>query len=195
MAWLYLIRHPHTRQDPEQPASSWDVSERGRAEIAALVAAPFWHSVAAVYTSPQRKAALVGEAVAAAHGLPHTIVADLTEAGRDRWLAGENFGAVQHAFFTQPDVSPVEGWESARSALVRFDAAMAGILAGQTPDQSLAVVAHASVLTLYVARLRSEAPTLAAWRAIGFAAVLAPPRKSLRPVGTFVTAPYTSVPG
>jgi len=57
---------------------------------------------------------------------------------------------------------------------------MDGVLA-QYPGQSLAVVAHATVLTLYAARLRGAAPRYDDWRAIGFAAIMAVDRASLRP--------------
>ncbi len=194
MAWLYLVRHPHTRQDSASPASRWDVSERGREQIAALAAAPFWRGVTALYASPQRKTTLAAEAVAAAHKLPLTIIDTLTEAERDRWLDPEAFEQAQRAFFARPDVAPVPGWESAESAGARFGAAMARILAQHAIDESLAVVSHASVLTLYIARLRGEPPDLDLWRGMGFATVLAVARETLRPVSQFAAAPYTDLP-
>lgn len=198
MAWLYLIRHPLTAQDAAQPASSWDVSDAGHEQILALVAAPFWRQVKAVYTSPQRKTTLVGDAVQAAHRIPYSVVADLAEARRDVWLGPDAFQAAQRAFLAQPAVPPVPEWESAADARARFVAAMDQIGDAHDPAESLAVVTHGTVLTLYVAHLLGEpldvARWYAYWRGIGFATVLPVARDTLRPVGPFVPAPYTDLP-
>ena len=193
MPLLYLIRHPRTQPDPSLPASQWELSDEGRAQVRALAALPLWAAVGVVITSAQRKAAVVGEAVRAAHGVPWQVVEALDEALRDSWLGPEEFNRAQRAFFAQPEVPPVPGWETAQSAGARFAAAMDGALA-QHPGQSLAVVAHATVLTLYAARLRGAAPRYDDWRTIEFAAIMAVDRASLRPLTPFLGAPWAGLP-
>lgn len=195
MATLYLIRHPHTQPDPAIPASQWDLSEAGEAQVEALLRAPFWAQVAAVYTSPQRKTRRVGEAVRAAYGLPVHEVAGLDEAARDRWLEPAAFQAAQRAFFAAPDRAPVPGWEAANPARMRFVAALDEIFGRHTPDDSIAVVTHATVLTLYLAYLRGAPARFADWGAIGFAEVVALDRVALRPLTAFVAAPYDGLSG
>lgn len=191
---LYLIRHPHTQADPAAPSSAWGLSAQGADEVRALVAAPFWSDVTAVYTSDQLKTSAVGKAVQAAHGVPWAAVPGLCEATRDIWLGWDRFRTAQQAFFAQPDLSPVEGWESAHEADARIAAAVNCILVMHPPDETLAVVSHATVLTLYTARLYGEPPTYDRWSQIGFAAVMAVERSGLRPLTSFLTAPYDGLP-
>lgn len=194
MPFLYLIRHPLTQPDPALPASQWRLSAAGQAQVRALVAAPLWAGVAAIYTSAEHKAAAVGEAVHRAHGIPWTAVAALGEAQREAWLDPPAFEAAQRAFFARPQVAPAPGWEPARAAQGRFIAALERILAGHLPGEALAVVAHASVLALAVAHLRGEPPTYDAWRAIGFAAIMAVDRAARRPLTPFLDPPYAGLP-
>lgn len=116
MARLYLIRHPHTRPDPAVPASQWGLSETGEAQVRALVNAPFWRQVVAVYTSTHPKTKVVGEVVHQVYGLPVYEDAGLDEAAREGWLEPDEFQAAQRAFFTITDRPPVSGWESADAA-------------------------------------------------------------------------------
>lgn len=195
MSWIYLIRHPHTRQEPHVPPSRWGLSAAGEEQVRALVRAPFWAGVAAVYTSPQLKARVVAEAVQAAHNLPVRVVDGLDEARRDVWLAPEEFEAAQRAFLADPERAPVAGWEPAHAALRRFVAAMDGILARHPLHEPIAVVSHATVLTLYLAHLRGEPARFADWGQIGFAEVLALDRAAMLPLTEFCAWPYDDLPG
>lgn len=194
MPILYLVRHPHTRVDPSQPASRWGLSDRGRAEVRTLVALPLWASVSHVYTSSQPKTTLVGTAVQQAHSIPFTVNNALDEAQRDGWLGTDAFEAAQRAFFVEPESTPVAGWESAHAAQTRFLAAMDGILRQHPPGESLAVVSHGTVLTLYAAHVRGVPPTFDDWQQIGFAAIMAVDRATLQPLTPFLPAPYDTLP-
>jgi len=194
MGILYLIRHPHTQQDRTRPAAEWALSDRGREEVAALVAAPIWPAITAIYTSPQDKAATVGWALHAAHGIPSTPVPGLTEARRDRWLGAAAFEAAQHDFFEQPGRPAAPDWETADDARVRFAIAVTEILREHMLAESVAVVAHATVLTLFVAALRHELATFQDWQRIGFAAVMAVDRATMQPLTPFIAAPYGALP-
>ncbi len=193
MPWLYLIRHPHTAIDPVCPASQWGLSDTGRAQVRALMALSLWKHVAAVYTSAQPKASAVGEAAHRTHAVPWYVHPALDEARRDTWLDGAAFQAAQSAFFAQPETPPVSGWESAWQAGERFAGAMDCLL-GAHPAETIAVIAHATVLTLYTARLRVRPPTYEDWRAIDFAAIMVIDRATMRPLTPFVAAPYDGLP-
>jgi broad specificity phosphatase PhoE len=191
---LYLIRHPKTQPDPALPPPEWRLSPGGHAQVRALVAAPFWHQVAAMYTSQEPKTTLVGDAVQAAHGLAYTPVAELGEARRNTWIGFDSFKAVQHAFFSAPEVPAAPDWEPANTAQARFVAAIDGILAQHAPTDPVVVVTHGSVLALYVAHLRNETPHYEMWQQIGFAAIMAIDRATLRPLTAFLHAPYNHLP-
>ena len=190
MATLYLIRHPLTQPDPAQPASQWALAPAGHEQVAALVAAPLWNIVTRIYTSGHGKARIVGEAIHHAHDIPHTVIDDLQEAQRDHFLDNEQFLAAQQRFFAEPDRAPVPEWEMARAAGERFARAMQQILTTHPAAESLAVVSHATVLTLYVARLRGEAPSFDFWQTIGFGEVLAVDRATQQPITGFLAAPF-----
>ncbi len=194
MARLYLIRHPHTCPDPAVPASRWGLSERGEAEVWGLVALPIWARVAAVYTSREYKAAVVGQAVQSAHGVPWTQIEDLRESSRDAWIDAAAFEAAQRAYFAHSADPPAPDWESAQAATARFVAAVEALLKAHPPDDSLAVVAHATVLTLYAAHARGAPPAYDDWRAIGFAAVQVVDRAGLCPLTPFLSPPYDGLP-
>lgn len=194
-AYLYLVRHPHTQPNPAVPASRWRLSETGRAQVFALLDAPFWARVAAVYTSDHYKAAVVGQLAAPRYDLPHHVIPGLAEAQRDRWAGREAFLAAQARFFAEPDRAPLPGWESASAARERFCAAMDAVLAGHPAGESLVVAAHGTVLTLYYAHLRAAPPSMDFWRSIGFAAVQAVDRATMQPVTGYLTAPYAGLPG
>jgi len=194
MPLLYLIRHPHTRASPRVPPSAWGLSSAGEEQLWALVRAPFWANVSAVYTSPQIKTRVVGEAVQALYDLPVRIVTGLDEARREVWLAPEEFEAAQRAFLANPERTPVHGWESADAARQRFAAAVGALCGRHAPDESIALVTHATVLTLYLAHLRGEPARFADWQQIGFAEVLALDRATMRPLTEFLAAPYDDLP-
>jgi broad specificity phosphatase PhoE len=194
MAYLYLIRHPSTQPDPAIPASQWWLSETGRVEVHTLINLPIWKHITTVYTSTQPKTTVVGELVSLTYHIPFMALDALDEARRDRWLDAEAFDAAQRAFFAHPQIAPVRGWESASSAALRFIAALDHLLAVHKPGDSLAFVSHASILTLYAAHLREVEPTMEQWRRVGFAAIMAVERAALRPVTSFLSAPYDHLP-
>lgn len=194
MGLLYLIRHPLTLPDPARPASTWGLAPEGEAQIASLRKAAFWRHVSAVYTSTHAKTRIVGTMAREAYGLPVNALPGLDEARRDVWVDPESFLDVQARFLAEPNRAPVPRWESAQAAFARFSQAMNMLLAQHDSGESLAVVSHGTVLTLYQAALYGEKPTLEAWRAIGFAAVCAVDRVTMQPVTAFLLAPYDGLP-
>ena len=111
MSIVYLIRHPHTCVDLSRPAAEWDLDEAGEAELAALLDAPFWPSLAALYASGERKAIRVAEGAADRYGLA--------------WESLAGLGEVNRAAFTAP-IGPPTRRRSRPSSPGRRSASAAG---------------------------------------------------------------------
>jgi len=195
VALIYLIRHPHTRINLETPAATWDLSEIGQAQTAALLNAPFWPHVSAVYPSREPKAVTTAKEAALRYNIPVVPRSAFGELDRSAYTAPDEraYEVAVAACFATPAESP-HGWEPAAAALFRFKREMAQVLSWHPPEESIAVVSHGLVLALYMAHLRGQEPTLSAWRAVDFAAIAAVDRASLRPVSAFLTAPYPNLP-
>lgn len=194
MPLLYLIRHPHTQVDLSTPVAAWRLSDAGRAQTGALAAARFWEHVAAVYPSTEPKAIRPAEA-AARPGTPVIPLADLAEVDRTAYTAPDMdaYTAAVAAFLAGPDTS-IHGWETAAHALARFRRGMADALSRHAETDTLAVITHGLVLTLYTAHLRGEPPSFAWWQVLDFAAVCAVDRATMQPLTGFLTAPYADLP-
>jgi len=137
MARLLLVRHAAVELDLDRPASTWELSEEGRADARELAEriAP----VSRVLSSPERKARGTAEPIAARSGVEVEIddrlreverpvvrdIADHRETVR-RYLAGE----------------ALDGWEPRADVLARFRAAVA-------EADGAAVVTHGIVLALF----------------------------------------------
>lgn len=195
MPLLYLIRHPRTQVDLSAPADTWGLSAEGEAQTAALLAAPFWRQVAAIFPSTERKAILPAEAAGARYGIPVKPIADLREVDRSAYSPPDQPGyeTAVAAFLTQPAAS-AHGWETASAALERFQRGIKSALAQVGAADNAAIVAHGLVLSVYMAHLRGEAPSLARWKALGFCTVAAVDRATMQLLADFTPAPYNSLP-
>lgn len=167
---LVLVRHAHTT--PAGPdAKAWPLSARGEMEAARLARWDGWRGVTRIVASAEAKAQRTAAAITVAH--PHITtlppVAALGEVERPAtWVA--DYEAAVAAFLAAPEQSP-EGWETAAHARARFVTAVDACLAAH-PGESMAVVAHGLVLTLYLSSLMDgPSANLVTWRAIPFAAV------------------------
>jgi broad specificity phosphatase PhoE len=163
---LVLVRHARVSPEPGKPLRLWGLSEHGRRAAEALGQREALRTVRVIASSPESKAAQT--AAAFANGRPIVEVADLGEL--DRSAAGfiateaERLGLVR-AILEQPDVS-IRGCEAASDARNRFVRAIDGLVA-DNPRGGLAVVAHGTVLSLYMAHLRGLATAdFEAWRRI-----------------------------
>jgi len=96
------------------------------------------------------KAIETGTLVASSLRLPVASAPDLHEHEREGqpFLAPDAFEEAMRAFFARPR-ELVFGSESAAAALTRFRTALESVL-GEFPRESLAVVAHGAVISLFV---------------------------------------------
>ncbi|MBN2472757.1 MAG: histidine phosphatase family protein [Anaerolineae bacterium] len=195
MALLYLIRHPHTQINLDIPATSWDLSDQGHAQTQALLGAPFWPHVAAIYASREPKTITVAKEAALQHNLPALPRSAFGEVDRSAYVAPDNttYEAAVAALFSDPFQHPF-GWETAADALARFQKELTQVLAVHAEGDSIAIISHGLVLTLLMAHFRHVAPELSYWRSLGFATVAAVDRETLQPLTGFLPAPYADIP-
>jgi broad specificity phosphatase PhoE len=168
---LLLIRHSQSRQDPARPASQWSLSDEGRRRCAALAERLAAYRLDTIVTSREPKAAETGALVAARLGLAVEATEGLHEHQRERagYCSPEAFERAVAAFFEHRD-KLVFGEETARQAEERFDRAVRSVLA-RHPARDVAIVSHGTVISLFVARHASVAPT-PFWKSLGMPAVV-----------------------
>ena len=194
MPYLYLIRHPKTHVDPSRQAHEWALSDQGRAQVNMLIEAPFWKHVKSLYSSSQPKAMEPARAIGQRYDIPVTSLPGLAEVrrGTEIYHSTGDYNAILDKFFSSPDFS-VQGWERAGEAVARFKQAIQEIIS-KHPGQSVAVLSHGMILTLYTAMLENQTPTLRRWREIDFACVGTVDIETMRLVAPFTAAPYSTVP-
>jgi broad specificity phosphatase PhoE len=124
-----------------------------------------------IVTSREHKASTTGALVAAQLALPAIVADGLHEHQREHvgWLSNPAFEQAVVAFFTRPD-DLVFGEETAGQAGARFDAAVRDVLAAH-PGQTVAIVSHGTVMTLFVAQHADVAP-LPFWKRLGMPAIV-----------------------
>lgn len=152
MPTLLLIRHASPRVDPRTPPQAWGLGATAKASVLALAREVRTYAPSRVFTSEERKARETGAVLAEALGLPCEAVPGLHEHERgpaDFFNAEEAFRRAMRAFFAQPDTI-VFGRETAAQARKRFTDALASLAVGY-PDETLAIVAHGTVISLAVA--------------------------------------------
>jgi 2,3-bisphosphoglycerate-dependent phosphoglycerate mutase len=194
MSYLYLIRHPRTHVDPNRQSHEWVLSDSGRIELNTLAHAPFWNQVAAVYSSPQTKAIEPARVIGDKHNISVATLPGLAEVwrGTDPYLGTEEFNAALSAYFSESELA-IAGWERPTDATQRFKEAVQEIVT-EHPADSVALLSHGTILTLYTAMLDSEAPNVVRWRSIQPASVAAVDVQTMRLVSGFISAPYKDVP-
>jgi broad specificity phosphatase PhoE len=163
---LILVKHAAPAIVPAVPAADWRLSAAGRRDCARLAAHLAAWRPARLVASREPKAAETAELVARRLGLPWETAAGLHEHDRRAvgFLDPAAWQAAMAAFFAEPD-RLVFGAETAAQAGARFAAAVEAVLA-RHPAGDLAVVAHGTVIALYVAQ-RAGLPAHAFWQRLG----------------------------
>ena len=176
---VILVRHSQPEIRPDIPAAQWELSEIGRQRCVPLADKIKHYQPVVVVTSHERKAIQTGTIVAHILEIPTTIAAGLHEHERKGMgLAGQNnFEAKLKRFFDEPS-RLVFGQESAGQALLRFSAAISDVLS-QHPTGSVVIVAHATVIALWVTSLIGGDP-FSFWKGLGMPAYAVFSRTNLK---------------
>jgi len=148
---LILVKHSLPEILPEIPASEWHLSAEGRRRCQVLADELAGHDPDIIFSSPELKAQETAQIVAQQLVKPLFIVPGLHEHERKTvWFKNEDqFKASVKEFFEQPDAL-VFGEETATQALNRFSSAVDQLIS-KNRDQTLVVVSHGTVITLFVA--------------------------------------------
>lgn len=158
---LYLVRYGESvwsAQHRWQGAADPPLSEAGAQQARHLAGRLRAARVAAVYTSPLRRAAQTARIVAAACGLAPRVVDGLREVGFGEWegLTAEEverrYASLLPRRQARPDLIRIPGGEPLEQARQRVMEAVAGI-ARAHPGAAVAVVAHGGVNRLVLLTL------------------------------------------
>lgn len=158
---LLLIRHAQSEGNAQgrlQGRKEYPLSELGVAQAAALADRLSNHPIAAVYASPIRRAAETAEAIASRVGVSVAFDPRVQEYDFGDELSGLTWQEIRDL---QPEVVSAlvgggsefpaypgeEGREAFRS---RVNSAIAEIVERQAADESVAVVAHAGPVIVYL---------------------------------------------
>jgi broad specificity phosphatase PhoE len=162
---LILVKHSLPVIVPDVPANRWELSEEGRSRAARLGASLRSYYPDAIVSSPEPKAQQTAAIVADILGLTFETVDGLQEHERsDVPFIGDSFQDAVADFFARPSFR-VLGRETADQAHDRFAGALARILDPRARE-TLAVVSHGTVISLYVSRITALDP-MPLWKALG----------------------------
>ncbi len=164
---LILVRHSAVHADPAIPSPNWQLSEDGRSRCHTLAAKLQPYPVEQFITSYEPKAIETGQILAEVFGVPCQTAAGLQEHDRrgvPYFASKTAFETAVSTFFTHP-TELVFGAETAVQARDRFATAVAQQRANH-PQKSLALVAHGTVLTLFICQHNPQLHPMPFWQAL-----------------------------
>lgn len=189
MTDLILIRHSVSQPTADVDAHHWQLTTEGRRRCTILAEHLERFNVARIITSEEPKARQTGELVGQILEIPVQAAPHLHETRRETapfYDEVRDFEAAVQAGFAAPE-DVIFGEEAFTAARERFATQIAQLLADY-PDETLAVVTHGTVLSLYLAPFADDdAATLwQQWGMPGYA-VLSLPEKTLTTLVTEVS--------
>ena len=163
---LILVKHSLPDVSPSQPASGWPLSDEGRRRCIPLADRLARYRPAHLATSSEPKAISTAEIISDGLGTPFEVTQGLHEHDRSNepFVEAKEFESAVASFFDRPN-ELVMGRETASQAEMRFGEAVRSILSEHTAD-NVVIVAHGTVITLYVAQHTGVEP-LPLWRRLG----------------------------
>jgi len=169
---LILVKHSLPALEPGVPSHDWHLSDVGRARCIPLAAYLAAYTPMVIAASAEPKATKTGQIIAERLAAPIEIVADLHENDRTGlgWLDSDELEATIARFFAEPD-QHIMGNETADEAHIRFAAAVADVCA-RHPHGNIIIVAHGTVITLFVAR-RAGLEPFPFWKRLGLPSFVA----------------------
>lgn len=164
---LILVRHSAVQVDTAVPGPHWQLSEDGRSRCHTLAAKLTPYPIDWFVTSHEPKAIETGQILAEVLGVPCQTAAGLQEHDRrgvPYFASKTAFETAVSTFFTHP-TELVFGAETAVQARDRFATAVAQQLANH-PQKNLALVAHGTVLTLFICQHNPQLHPMPFWQAL-----------------------------
>ena len=160
---LILVRHSEPEIQPDKPASTWRLSERGRTRAGELAEELRGFTPTSIWSSKEPKAIETAQILTDALNVPVNVADGLEEHHRSKvpyFPTQDEFEQAIEQFFLNPE-EPVLGEETAQQALWRFTAAINRIVATGTAI----IVTHGTVMTLYTASVSGVEP-MRFWRSL-----------------------------
>jgi broad specificity phosphatase PhoE len=163
---LILVKHAAPHIIPTLPGHAWHLSADGQQRCLPLARLLALYCPATIVSSREPKAAETAAAVAAHLDVSWRFGEGLHEHDRTNvpYLTRKQFDPAIAAFFAHPDVLCF-GQETAHQARVRFHTAIGKILS-DTPMGNIIVIAHGTVITLFVAH-HTGLPAFPLWQRLG----------------------------
>lgn len=188
MGTLTLVKHSLPHVDSTRPPSQWSLSDIGRSRCLKLATHLGDLQNPTLFASPEPKASETAGLLAEQLKIPVAIIEDLREHKRETVgvMTEELFVSTVRAALEHPD-QLVFGEETAHQAQQRFCTAVEGIV-DRNPDANPIVVAHGTVISLFLAR-KSHLDPVEIWRKLGlpsFVQVATPGFEVLRIQGQLV---------
>lgn len=172
MRTLILVKHAMPALEPDVPSREWHLSAAGRARCLPLAEQIAGYTPVAIAASAEPKATETARIVADRLRLSVEVREDLYENDRTGlgWLGAAELEERIARFFAEPGRC-IMGNETADEAHARFTAAVEDVCA-RHPDGNVAIVAHGTVMTLFVARLTGLEP-FRLWKRLGLPSFVA----------------------
>ena len=166
MNQLILVKHSQPDIVPNVSAKEWHLSPTGQARCNPLAEKLTAFSPDVFFSSTEPKAIETAQLAAEQMNVSSSIVQGLHEHDRTGvgYLAREQFESSVKNFFGTPD-RLVFGNETANQAFERFSQAVKTIEL-ENPDKHIVIVAHGTVISLFVSRYNAIAPFLL-WERLG----------------------------
>ena len=166
MTTLVLVKHSLPEFIEELPASQWHLSVEGRMRAHRLVPDLTALNLYQLFSSQEPKAAETAEILASGLDITWQISEGLHEHVRpaSTGFNQEIFESNVADFFNYPH-QLIFGLETAEEAHARFSYAVQSIL-NATPSQNLGIVAHGTVISLFVSRWCDLEP-FPLWKRLG----------------------------
>lgn len=164
--YLILVKHSLPEIVENLPANKWRLSKEGQVRAERLAERLSHYQPEAIVSSYEPKAKETAEIIARKQQLELYVIDDLHEHDRSNepYLSKDEFQASIREFFQKPDVL-VFGKETADQAHARFCRSVHSALKSHA-DKIVAIVAHGTVISLFVSRLLGISDLLL-WNELG----------------------------
>lgn len=163
---LILVKHSTPEIVEDLPAREWRLSEEGRLRAPQLAEMLRRYEPYVIISSVETKARETAHILAEELGLEYQTLEGLHEHDRMNvpFYSKAEFQAAVRGSFEKPN-ELVFGNETANQALTRFGAAVEVVL-DSYPDQSIVIVAHGTVISLFVSQV-TGCEVFPLWRELG----------------------------
>ena len=168
MSNLLLIKHSEPVVDPEIPPSQWKLSDRGVQRAGLLAEYLADRGINALYSSGESKAVQTAEIVGDSTGLSINVVHDLREhdRGNTTIIGAEKWRSLVIESIRNQD-EHIYGSEPVGTARMRFGNAVERLMKPlQNDNRTIAVIAHGTVISTFVAELLEIDP-IPIWESLG----------------------------